>query len=186
MSSSISCLPKWSKSGSADTSYECSASAAWPCCSCWLPAPGGDFLDVRSNKNKVSALQTQVIFINKVEIPKYDKVVALAKQVQALQAEFKPLVASEVDWLVVLNQFGQYLPSDAVLSDIQMTVSSQPKLTTISPSPKCSPDGRQQSSQSFVNNIFYIVDDRCHLHLGPPVSRSAEPDITTRIRQLDE
>ena len=82
--------------------------------------------EVRSNKNKVSALQTQVTFINKVEIPKYDKVVALANQVQALQTEFKPLVASEVDWLVVMNQFGEYLPSDAVLSDIQMTVSSLP------------------------------------------------------------
>ena len=57
---------------------------------------GWRLLDYRSNKNKVSALETQVIFINKVEIPKYDKVVALAKQVQAQQAEFEPLVASEV------------------------------------------------------------------------------------------
>ena len=87
---------------------------------------GWRLLDYRSNKNKVSALETQVIFINKVEIPKYDKVVALAKQVQAQQAEFEPLVASEVDWLVVFNQFGQYLPTDAVLSNLQMTVSSLP------------------------------------------------------------
>jgi hypothetical protein len=33
----------------------------------------------------------------------------------------KPLVANEVDWLVVLNQFGQYLPTSAVLSDLNLS-----------------------------------------------------------------
>jgi hypothetical protein len=81
-------------------------------------------LTVRSNNNKVTSLSAQLHFINKVEIPKYDKAVALATHVKALQAKFKPLVANEVDWLVVLNQFGEYLPSNATLSTINMTVSA--------------------------------------------------------------
>ncbi len=81
VSSSTSCLPRWSKTASAGTSYECWASAAWRWSSCWLPAPGGDFSSPVEQEQGV-ALQTQVTFINKVEIPKYDKVVALANQVR--------------------------------------------------------------------------------------------------------
>ncbi|MGO9456951.1 MAG: type IV pilus assembly protein PilM [Acidimicrobiales bacterium] len=83
-------------------------------------------VSVRTAKNNVTSLQNQLTFINKVEIPKYDKAVALSKQVKALQAKYAPLVASEVDWLVVLNQFGEYLPSNAVLASLTMTVSNLP------------------------------------------------------------
>lgn len=82
------------------------------------------YMTVRSNKNQVASLQAQLTLINNVEIPKYDKAVSLANHVKALDTEFKPLVANEVDWLVVLNQFGEYLPSTATLTTINLTVAS--------------------------------------------------------------
>jgi type IV pilus assembly protein PilM len=87
-------------------------------------------LSVHSANATLTSLQDQLTYINKVQIPKYDKVVALSQQVQELQTKYEPLVATEVDWLVVLNQFSQYLPPTAVVSDMQLNVSSAPTLST--------------------------------------------------------
>ncbi len=80
-------------------------------------------LAVRSAQHQVSALQSTVQTITTVQIPKYDKAVRLGNDVTALQGQLKPLVANEVDWLVVLNQFGQYLPASSVLGNLDMQAS---------------------------------------------------------------
>jgi hypothetical protein len=41
--------------------------------------------------------------------------------VVAQQAAIKPYVTGEVDWLLVLNQIGAYLPSSSVLSGLTLT-----------------------------------------------------------------
>jgi cytoskeletal protein RodZ len=77
-------------------------------------------LAVRSAQHQVSSLQATVHTITDVQIPKYDKAVRLGDQVTSLQSQLKPLVANEVDWLVVLNQLGEYLPSTAVLGNLDV------------------------------------------------------------------
>lgn len=83
-------------------------------------------LAVRSAERGVGSLTSQLHVINTVEIPKYDKGVRLAKEATTLQGQLKPLVSTEVDWLVVLNQLGQYLPPDAVVSTLSLTASKTP------------------------------------------------------------
>lgn len=78
-------------------------------------------LAVRSAEHQVAALQSTVHTITDVQIPKYDRAVRLGDQVTSLQGQLKPLVATEVDWLVVLNQFAQYIPSSAVLSNLDLS-----------------------------------------------------------------
>lgn len=96
-------------------------------------------LAVRSAQHQVASLQSRVHTITDVQIPKYDKAVRLGDQVTTLQGQLKPLVSSEVDWLVVLNQFGQYLPASAVLSELDLSaakqVGSATPGTTLSTSP---------------------------------------------------
>lgn len=92
-------------------------------------------LSIRSTEHDVSALNSQLHYIQTVEIPKYDKAVHLANQATKLQSTLKPLVANEVDWLVVLNQLGQYLPPNAVVSTLTMTASSAPGQTSTSTAP---------------------------------------------------
>jgi len=74
----------------------------------------------------LSAVNAENVVIKTVEIPKYDKAVKLRNQAQALAADVTPVLSSEVDWLVVLNQLGQYIPADTTLSDVTMTASSIP------------------------------------------------------------
>lgn len=83
-------------------------------------------LGVRSAQNQVKSLTSQLTYINHTEIPKYDKVVALQKAVTSLQAKLRPLVAGEVDWLVVLNQFGEYLPKSASLVSLDVRSTGTP------------------------------------------------------------
>jgi type IV pilus assembly protein PilM len=83
-------------------------------------------LAVQGAEHQVSTLNAELTKINKTEIPKYDKVVALQSKVKGLQMQLEPLVSGEVDWLVVLNQLGQYLPSSAVFSTVELTASSTP------------------------------------------------------------
>lgn len=89
-------------------------------------------LSVRSAERRVSGLTTQLRLINTVEVPKYDNAVRLARQATTLQSQLEPLVANEVDWLVVLNQLGQYLPPDAVVSTVSLTASSTPSSSSSS------------------------------------------------------
>lgn len=83
-------------------------------------------LAVRSAEHKVAVLQSTIHTINTVEMPRYDKAVRLGDQVAALEHQLSPLVAHEVDWLVVLNQLGQYLPTTAVMNGISLTASTPP------------------------------------------------------------
>jgi type IV pilus assembly protein PilM len=81
---------------------------------------------VHNAQNSVNSLKVQNAYINNVEIPKYDRVVTLKAEVLAQRAEIRPLLVSEVDWLVVLNQLGEYtlptaaVPSQAVWTQISM------------------------------------------------------------------
>ncbi len=83
-------------------------------------------LSVQHAEGQVSSLDSQLSYINKVEIPKYDKVVAIQDQIRTLQQQDEPLVEGEVDWLVVFNQLGQYLPSSAVFSTLKLTENVEP------------------------------------------------------------
>ncbi len=93
-------------------------------------------LSVHHAESQVSTLNKQLAYINNVQIPKYDKVVSLQTQVRSLQAQDKPLVAKEVDWLVVFNQLSQYLPSDAVFTTVSLKASSTTTHSTSSASNK--------------------------------------------------
>jgi len=81
-------------------------------------------LQVHNKENSVAALQANITQIQTVEIPKYDKAVALRNQVVTQQAAIKPFVTGEVDWLLVLNQLGLYLPDSAVMSGLSLSASS--------------------------------------------------------------
>lgn len=80
-------------------------------------------LAVRSTERQVASLQSTIHTINTVEMPRYDQAVRLGNQVAVLQQQLKPLVANEVDWLVVLNQLGQYIPPNAVMNGLDLTAS---------------------------------------------------------------
>jgi type IV pilus assembly protein PilM len=96
-------------------------------------------LAVRSADHRVSALNAQLTHINSVTIPKYDKVVSLQQKVRTLQAQDKPLVAGQVDWLVVLNQLSQYMPSTAVFSTLDLTGSDIPGTAPVTPAAGVTP-----------------------------------------------
>lgn len=81
---------------------------------------------VHSAEHDVASLTQQLTYINKTEIPKYDKVVTIQNNIQSLAKQDQGLIAGEVDWLVVLNQLGLYLPATAVFSTLKMTASSTP------------------------------------------------------------
>ena len=77
-------------------------------------------LAVNSAKNQVKVLNASIAEIKTVQIPKYDKAVALKNSVAALQKQPIPVLSSEVDWLVVLNQLSQYQQPNAVFSSLDL------------------------------------------------------------------
>jgi type IV pilus assembly protein PilM len=81
-------------------------------------------LAIRSAEHQVAVLQSTIHTIETVQLPRYDKAVQLGAQVTALQQREAPLVADEADWLVVLNQLGEYLPSTAVLNGVDLTANT--------------------------------------------------------------
>ena len=83
-------------------------------------ASGSRLLAVRSAEHQVAVLQSTIHIIETVDLPRYDRAVRLGSQVTALQREEAPLVAHEVDWLVLLNQLGEYLPQSAVLNGVNL------------------------------------------------------------------
>lgn len=83
-------------------------------------------LSVHNAENQVASLTQQVTYINKTEIPKYDKVVSIQNNIKSLQQQDSPLAANGVNWLVVLNQLAKYLPSTAVFSTVKLTAASTP------------------------------------------------------------
>jgi type IV pilus assembly protein PilM len=92
-------------------------------------------LSVHNAESQVASLTQQVTYINKTEIPKYDKVVAIQSQIRTLESQDKPLVAGETDWLVVLNQISQYLPSTAVFNTLSLSSNFVPGSTAKSAVP---------------------------------------------------
>ncbi|HXQ19187.1 MAG TPA: type IV pilus assembly protein PilM [Acidimicrobiales bacterium] len=95
-----------------------------------LALTGWRVLAIRHAQNVLSAVTTENTTIKTVEIPKYDKAVKLRSQAQGLAADVRPELVSEVDWLVVLNQLGQYIPSTATLSNVNMTATLVPGTST--------------------------------------------------------
>lgn len=81
-------------------------------------------LAVRSAQREVQVLQSTIHTINTVDMPRYDKAVRLGNQVTTLEHQLAPLVSHEVDWLVVLNQLGEYLPPSAVLNGVDLTAAT--------------------------------------------------------------
>jgi len=81
-------------------------------------------LAVQSAQREVQVLQSTIHTINTVEMPRYDKAVRLGDQVTTLEHQLAPLVSHEVDWLVVLNQLGEYLPPSAVLNGVDLTAAT--------------------------------------------------------------
>jgi type IV pilus assembly protein PilM len=88
------------------------------------------FLQVHSAQSHLSAINTQNATIRNVEIPKYDKALVLRDAVVKQSAQVLPTLGKEVDWLVVLNQIGQYIPSNAALSSITLAAASVPGQVT--------------------------------------------------------
>jgi type IV pilus assembly protein PilM len=99
-------------------------------------------LAVRSAQHQVTSLQSAVQTITAVQIPKYDRAVQLGDQVTQLQGQLKPLVDNEVDWLVVLNQLGQYLPASATLGDLDISAAKP-----MGSSPQVAPVGSALTSK---------------------------------------
>ena len=83
-------------------------------------ASGSRLLAVRSAEHQVAVLQSTIHIIETVDLPRYDRAVQLGNQVTTLQRAEAPLVAHEVDWLVLLNQLGEYLPQSAVLNGVNL------------------------------------------------------------------
>ena len=81
-------------------------------------------LAVRNAQREVQVLQSTIHTVNTVEMPRYDKAVRLGDQVTTLEHQLAPLVSHEVDWLVVLNQLGEYLPPSAVLNGVDLTTAT--------------------------------------------------------------
>ncbi len=85
---------------------------------------GWRLLQVHDAEQQLATLNSQNTAIKTVDIPKYDKVVALRNAVAAQSALVVPLLTEEVDWLVVLNQISQYIPPTATLSNLTMTATT--------------------------------------------------------------
>lgn len=83
-------------------------------------------LSVHNAESSVASLTQQLTYINKTEIPKYDKVVSIQNNIKSLQQQDTPLVKNSINWLVVLNQLAQYIPSTAVYSTLRLTSSTTP------------------------------------------------------------
>jgi type IV pilus assembly protein PilM len=90
------------------------------------------FLQVHSAQDHLQAIDAVNTTIKNVEIPKYDKALALRNQVERQSALVMPILKKEVDWLVVLNQIAQYIPPNATLQNITMTAASIPGQGTTS------------------------------------------------------
>jgi type IV pilus assembly protein PilM len=98
-----------------------------------LALTGWRVLSINHAEGVLRSVTAENVQIKTVEIPKYDKAVKLRNQAQALAADVTPALTSEVDWLVVLNQLGEYIPSAAVLSDVSMAATIVPGPSAAAP-----------------------------------------------------
>jgi hypothetical protein len=65
---------------------------------------------VHDAENKVSGLHGAVAQLN-AQIPTYDKVVAIAKELRVAKQEVTAISAKAVDWSAVVGQLGRNIPS---------------------------------------------------------------------------
>jgi type IV pilus assembly protein PilM len=77
-------------------------------------------LQVQSAQDHLSAINAANATIQNVEIPKYDKALELRNTVAEQSSQVLPTLQKEVDWLVVLNQIAQYIPSNATLQNVSL------------------------------------------------------------------
>jgi len=68
------------------------------------------FLQVHNAQNDVSTLRTSVAALQ-AQIPTYDKVVSIAKELRVAQTEVTHISSTTVDWSAVVGQLGQRIPS---------------------------------------------------------------------------
>jgi type IV pilus assembly protein PilM len=85
-----------------------------------LGLSGWRVLAVQSAKHNVNTVSATIAEIQTVQIPKYNKAVALKAAVEAEEKEPIPVLSGEVDWMVVLNQISQYQPTNAVIAGLTM------------------------------------------------------------------
>ncbi|MGH9044214.1 MAG: type IV pilus assembly protein PilM [Acidimicrobiales bacterium] len=88
------------------------------------------FLQIHNAESDLANVQAQNATIKNVEIPKYDKALELRDTVVRQSAQVLPVLAKEVDWLVVLNQIAQFIPTQDTLTNVTMQSSSIPGLST--------------------------------------------------------
>ncbi len=91
------------------------------------------FLQVHDAESHLNAINAENATIQNVQIPKYDKALVLRNAVVKESGQVLPFLDKEVDWLVVLNQIGQYIPPNATLSNLSMVAASIPGQTGGSP-----------------------------------------------------
>ena len=87
-------------------------------------------LRVHHAENGIASLTAEVQTIKNNQIPKYNKAVALGNAVKAKQSSLLPLIANEVDWLVVYNEVSSSLPSTATFNSMVLTATAQTKSTS--------------------------------------------------------
>lgn len=114
-------------------------------------------LAIHSAENAISALNTQNNVIRTVEIPKYDKALALKDHVEGQARQVQPLLDNEVDWLVVFNQISQYIPSSATLSSIDLTSNVSPGGQPTSSTPITHYDNGLPTSDAVIGTISTAV-----------------------------
>lgn len=115
-----------------------------------LAASAWRVLAVRSAERQVSVLRSTVHTIQTVELPKYDKAVGIADKVSKLQRQEKPLVAKEVDWLTVLNQFTQLMPAGDTIQAMNVSELT-PVVGTSSGSTTGAPKGAIGSGTAIIH-----------------------------------
>jgi Tfp pilus assembly protein PilN len=97
------------------------------------------YLEVHSAQGRLNAVDAQNATIQNVEIPKYDKALVLRDKVVQQSGQVLPTLQKEVDWLVVLNQISQFIPSSATLGNITLTAASAPGGTNAAAVPGAGP-----------------------------------------------
>ena len=75
-----------------------------------VAASAGRFLQVHNAQNGVSNLRTTVAALN-VQIPRYDKVVAINNELRTAKSQVTVLGGRAVDWAAVVSQLGSRIPA---------------------------------------------------------------------------
>jgi type IV pilus assembly protein PilM len=115
------------------------------------------YLDVHSAQGRLSAIDAQNATIQNVEIPKYDKALLLRDQAVKQAAQVLPVLQKEVDWLVVLNQVSQYIPTSATLANVTLTAASAPGQPGAAPTPGTGPSIGTMTTSVFAQALTDVT-----------------------------